>query len=81
MFDDDQRYYESVSVDLESEEFNKLQYYKNIINHLIEKVEGPIESQGRNHNGNQNKISSIKSTDKRKRAKRVADRYLNQYND
>ena len=39
LFDDDQRYYESVSVDLEQEEFNKLQYYKNIINTLIEKAE------------------------------------------
>ena len=36
LFDDDQKYYESVSVDLEQEEFNKLQYYKNIINQLIE---------------------------------------------
>ena len=41
LFDDDQKYYESVSVDLEQEEFNKLQYYKNIINHLIENVEAP----------------------------------------
>lgn len=39
LFDDDNRYYESVSVDLEQDEFNKLQYYKNIINHLIEKAE------------------------------------------
>jgi len=41
LVDDDQKYYESVSVDLEQEEFNKLQYYKNIINHLIDKVEDP----------------------------------------
>jgi hypothetical protein len=39
LFDDDQRYYESVSVDLEQEEFNKVQYYKNIINTLIDKAE------------------------------------------
>ena len=39
MFDDDQKYYESVSVDLEQEEFNKLQYYKNIINHLMDNAD------------------------------------------
>lgn len=39
LFDDDQRYYESVSVDLEQEEFNKLQYYKSIINHVLENAD------------------------------------------
>ena len=39
LFDDDQKYYESVSVDLEQEEFNKLQYYKNIINHLMDNAD------------------------------------------
>ena len=39
LFDDDQRYYESVSVDLEQEEFNKLQYYKSIINHVLESAD------------------------------------------
>lgn len=35
LFLDDNHYYESVSVDLEQEEFNKLQYYKNMIDTLI----------------------------------------------
>ena len=39
LFDDDSRYYESVSVDLVQDEFNKLQFYKSIINYLIEKAE------------------------------------------
>jgi len=39
VFDDESKYFKSVSVDLNSHELKKVQFYKNIINHLIERAE------------------------------------------
>jgi len=38
-FEDESKYFRSVSVDLNSHELKKVQFYKNIINHLIERAE------------------------------------------
>ena len=88
LFDDDNRYYESVSVDLEQDEFNKLQYYKNIINHLIEKAENqnfgnyqPNYRHRNQHQGTDPHSKKSNSKQKKKHAKNINDGHSKSTND